>query len=43
MGSLFYRGCPIDQIENMPFHKMKYWGGWCDVMAKAEKDAVDKK
>ena len=43
LGDLFFRRVTPDEIEAMPFHRLKYWGGWCDKMRQAEKDAVKKK
>ena len=42
LGDLFYRGTSPTDIENMPFHRLKYWGNWCAKMRQAEIDAVNK-
>lgn len=43
LGDLFFRGSSPTEIELMPYHKMKYWHGWCQKMNKAEIDAIPKK
>lgn len=43
MGNLFFRGASISEIESMPYHRMKYWAGWCEQMRKAEKAVIDNK
>lgn len=42
LGDLFFRGVTPQEIEAMPFYRLKYWSGWCDKMTQAEKKAVEK-
>jgi hypothetical protein len=39
MGNLFYRGATPSEITAMSYEELRYWNGWHDLMAKAEKNA----
>lgn len=41
LGDLFFRRCTPSEIESMPFHRLKYWAGWCEKMTQAEKKAAE--
>ena len=41
LGDLFFRGMSPDEIEAMPFHRLKYWGRWCAKMSQAERDVAN--
>ena len=42
LGNLFFRGVNPQEIESMPFHRLKYWSSWCEKMTQAEKNATEK-
>ena len=42
MGNMFYRGQPINVIENMTYHDLKYWNGWHEKMDDQLKDDIEK-
>lgn len=41
LGDLFFRGSTPSEIEAMPWHRLKYWGGWCEKMTQAEIKAYE--
>lgn len=42
LGELFFRGSTPSEIESMPYHRLKYWAGWCEKMTQAEKNSIEK-
>ncbi len=40
LGDLFFRGSTPSEIESMPYHRLKYWAGWCNKMTQAEKNSI---
>lgn len=41
MGNLFSRGQSISDIYALSYEELKYWNGWHELMAQAEKDAFN--
>lgn len=40
MGNMFYRGQPVNVIDNMTYSDLKYWNNWHEVMVRAEKRVI---
>jgi rRNA maturation endonuclease Nob1 len=40
MGNLFYRGQPINVIQNMRFAELREWNYWHDLMANEESKII---
>jgi len=36
MGDAFHRGASPSEIKAMPYHELKYWQGWHQLLAKKE-------
>ena len=40
IGNMFYRGQPINVIDELSYSDLKYFAGWHEVMVKAEKNII---
>lgn len=40
LGNLFFRGASPSELMDMPFHELKYWNEWHEVMADEERRSV---
>jgi hypothetical protein len=42
LGNLFFRGASPSELMAMPFHELRYWNEWHEVMAEEERRSVGK-
>ena len=42
MGNLFYRNVSPSELKEMPYHELKYWNEWHELMVKTEQKAIKK-
>jgi hypothetical protein len=40
LGNLFFRGASPSELVDMPYHELKYWNQWHEVMADEERRSV---
>ena len=41
VGNLFYRRVSTELIKEMPYHELKYWNEWHEVLGRAYKEQVE--
>jgi hypothetical protein len=42
LGNLFFRGAGPSELMEMPYHELKYWNEWHEVMATEERRSTEK-